>query len=235
MISEKKLAVVFTSLWREITPLAERFVRHQNLQMSRFTLPMSSDVTAGMRGISGELGFRLFCSAKSNNLEPMDLSTDTISELADETVAYIRRFRQFNRVEVQLPDRNAIADAELLAQRLCIFFDSSRGPLLLRPQFAGVGALDACEGDVLAGDTLFEIKSADRTLRVIDIRQLLVYCAINFATRKYEIRNVGIVNPRSGLFFVQPLTEMVREVSGGSVPDILSTIVEFACRQTPSN
>lgn len=235
MISEKKLAVVFTSLWKEITPLAERFVRRQNLQMTRFDLPMYSDVSANMRGVSSELGFRLFCSAKEKKVESRQLDSDTVSELARQTVAYIRRFRQFNRVEVSDPDQNAIKDAEKLAARLCKFFDDSRGPLILRPQFAGVGALDACEGDVLAGETLFEVKSADRSLRVIDIRQLLVYCAINFASKKYTIRNIGIFNPRSGLFFVQPLSVIVREVSGGSVPDILSRIVEFACQQTPSN
>lgn len=235
MISEKKLAVVFTSLWKEITPLAERFVRRQNLQMTRFDLPMHSDVSASMRGVSSELGFRLFCSAKANKVESRQLDNDTVSELARQTVAYIRRFRQFNRVEVSDPDQNAIQDAEMLAARLCKFFSDSRGPLILRPQFAGVGALDACEGDVLAGETLFEVKSADRSLRVIDIRQLLIYCAINFASKNYTIRNIGIFNPRSGLFFVQPLSDIVREVSGGSVPDILSRIVEFACQQTPSN
>ena len=78
--------------------------------------------------------------------------------------------------------------------------------------------------------TLFEVKAGDRSFRATDVRQLLVYCALNHAAGAFRIRNVGLVNPRVGTRALVGLDECALQMAGASAPDLLAAIVHELSR-----
>ncbi|WPO43337.1 hypothetical protein [Tardiphaga sp. 42S5] len=100
-------------------------------------------------------------------------------------------------------------------------------PIETKPQFSGCGIIDSCEGDVYFDGQLFEIKAGDRNIRSVDLRQLLVYSALNFAEKKRKIERVGLFNPRIGTYFSSTIEELCIEISGRSAIEMLSELVRI--------
>lgn len=230
MISEKKFALGFASFWNDAMPMGERFVRQQNLQLQRFTRPLWPDVPSRLRGVTNELGFQLFCKSRELGNMPLELPETVVSQLAEQSARFIRRFREYSRKEVAEATPEARREACELAERLAFFFGEHEPqvPIVCKPAFPGCGRIDPCEGDALAGETLYEVKAGDRAFRTVDLRQVLCYCALNHAARRYSISRVGLVNPRVGVFFVHPLDWLCREVSGVASTELFAEILDFA-------
>ncbi len=81
-----------------------------------------------------------------------------------------------------------------LAHNLSTFFRYAKArthftirTIRVSPRFEGCGWLDECEADFLTSNVLVEVKAGDRAFRSIDLRQVLIYCALNFASKKYDI------------------------------------------------
>lgn len=233
MISEKKLSVTYTSFWKTVTPLADRYVRLQNTLLERFQAPMALGVTSKMRGVTNELGFRIFCKCYAEGLSVADLDAQSVDALETEAIDFITRFRESSRQEVLPPGAEATHEARLIAQRLLFYYHrryDRRSLIELRPEFPGVGILDTCAGDVLADSTLYEIKAAERSFRVVDVRQVLVYCALNYAASRYRIDSVALLNPRMGTYFSIPVEELALQVSGAPAAELFGEILEFVER-----
>ncbi|WP_456703132.1 hypothetical protein [Bradyrhizobium sp. USDA 4449] len=93
------------------------------------------------------------------------------------------------------------------------------------PHFAGCGFLNPCVGDVLIGHELYEVKAGDRQFRSTDIRQLITYCALNYAAGNYAITQAGCVNPRRGTYFALDLDAIAHAMAGKSATELFSDIV----------
>lgn len=99
--------------------------------------------------------------------------------------------------------------------------------MTVSPHFPGCGFVDESEGDLLIGNTLYEIKSADRNFRLVDFRQVLVYLALNTSARTYDIRSVGLINPRTGDYFEIKVDEFARSISGKHSTELFSEVISF--------
>lgn len=95
------------------------------------------------------------------------------------------------------------------------------------PQFPGCGVLGPAVGDVLVGDILFEIKAVARTFRAIDIRQLLVYSALDSAGPRHHIGRVGLYNPLQGVWEEWDLDDLCLTVAGLPANEILHRLVTY--------
>ena len=84
-----------------------------------------------------------------------------------------------------------------------------------------------CKADVLFGETLYDIKAGDRDFRLVDVRQLITYCALNHAVSNYTINKVGVVNPRLGVFFNVGVDELVEGMTGTSAVELFEEITTF--------
>jgi len=135
--------------------------------------------------------------------------------------------RQYSRVEASELDQIGMSEAKKLAIRIERFFSQQWQCIVPSPRFPGCGWLDEAEGDVLADGVLFEIKAGDRNVRSIDLRQVLVYCALNFVSKSYNILKICILNPRTGCYLHDDLESLCRGCGGASAADTLGEIAEY--------
>lgn len=228
MITEKLFASSHHAFWHDLLPMGEHYIRSVNHDLERFDKPMRARSSPAVRGIVNELSFRLFVRATTEGIAVEELQPPAIADAVSSATAFIKSFRQHGRGPMQLPDERAIQEAIDLARRTGDFFRQATGAqLLLQPSFQGCGWLSACEGDVLASDALYEVKAGARLFRMLDVRQVLLYCALNFSSKAYEIREVGLVNPREGTYFTETLSRLCDLLAGRSSIEILSEIVEY--------
>jgi hypothetical protein len=88
--------------------------------------------------------------------------------------------------------------------RLCARYDAlysvfPKGPALeFCPTFPGAGFLNSSEGDIGIGKSLIEVKTTTRKPAGMDIRQLMVYAALDANAGKKRWSDIGIFNPRRG-------------------------------------
>jgi hypothetical protein len=230
VISEQELANLHSEFWRQLLPMCENYVRSRNRQLGRFAPPLASKLPAHSRGTINEFGFRLFAASEILDSDIDDLPADIVAHSYLEAMTYI--YGPKASIE-NGSDAQSIQEAKSLAKRLRLFFQKANArPLTVFPAFNGCGVVDECVGDVIGGDSLFEVKAGGRNFRGIDIRQVLVYCALNYASPVHSISRVCLVNPRGGVFLEESLEDLARDASGRSSADVLSELIEFISEPT---
>jgi hypothetical protein len=83
------------------------------------------------------------------------------------------------------------------------------------PEVQGNGILASCFADLSVGMTLYEVKTVSRHFQSRDLRQLLVYLALESATGSSRWQYGGLLNPRLGVFCSFSVDWLVRRLSGG--------------------
>ncbi len=213
--------------------MGEHYIRTVNLELARFVAALDSSSDPRFHGIVNELAFRLFVRTSKEGRLLKSLTESEITASVLEAKRFIESFRQHGRGRVPKPGEAEIRESIVLAQRMKTFFDRvSVSPLIFQPIFTGCGWLNECEGDILSSNVLYEIKSGERTFRMLDVKQLLVYCALNFSAKSYDIAEVSLVNPREGTYFSEPLNRLCELLSGQSAMEVLGDIVEYISEST---
>lgn len=98
--------------------------------------------------------------------------------------------------------------------------------VIVKPVFEGCGFVDASVGDVLAGDCLYEIKAGRRSFRSSDLRQLLVYVALEMQKSGKLTNKVGLFNPRMGVSYVSKLETVSFEMSGKAARQLVFDLID---------
>jgi hypothetical protein len=226
VITEKRLAISHLSFWERTIPMGTVYVRRVNLSPERYVQPLLSDLVQE-RGVINEAAFRLLCAAARAGGGISALTESDTQRSVAEAVAFIRRFRQFSREPVADPDRASVLEAITLGQRLERFVGLDKAPVVFAPRFPGCGCVDECNGDLLQGDCLCAIKAGDSGFRTQDLRQVLVYCALNFASRTYPINAVCLVNPRRGVYWTEKVDALCLAIAGTSPADVYGEIIDY--------
>lgn len=207
--------------------MATGYIRQRNLHLSRFAEPLSSSGDDN-RGLINEMAFRLYAQSRRDDTTVGRLRPDSVVASMEAALHFIRRFREYSRAPIGEPSKAGIREAKSLAVRLERFVQGLRPQrVVVSPAFAGCGWLDECNGDLLLDDMLCEVKSPGGKFRGWDLRQVLVYAALNFQTKAYVIRTVCLVNPRLGLFLKEDLEDLCYELSGTAAADLLGEIVAY--------
>lgn len=227
MTSETRFASSFTSVWREVTPLSDGYWSIENLLARRVLTPIPNRAPKELRGLVNELAFIVFCDlVKSHGRTTREDVLSSVMRSIPEAVTYINRVSSADEIKIEIVDTVCVREAAHIALRLLSFFPTG-AKLTVRPKFAGCGIIPACEGDVLVGDCLYEVKAGDRGFRVADLRQLLVYATLAHASNELSFSRIGLFNPRTGVAWTRTLDEVCRAVSGLLANDVFPRIVEF--------
>lgn len=227
MISEKQFAVLYTSFWAAVLPLGETAVRRMNLRVARVFNPLQADAPAAYNGFVNELAFRLVELSYRGGAG--SVGEESVPEVYASTEGYIMRLPRASVPASRREREAAIRDAVVIGERLAGMIGDARGErsITFRPQFSGCGRLDACQGDVLIGDELWEVKSGDRQFRQTDVRQILIYCALNHAAKTRPIDRFSLVNPRAGIVADGTVTDLVHDIAGCDPGTLFDEIIEY--------
>ncbi len=228
MISERKLASGFASLWHEVTPMADTYWRTQNLYTTHFARPIENIVNPQLRAFTSELAFETFFQQRDNSFVSRQGARALAITCAPRVVTYISRFADGIVPAVASEEEAAIEEALTLLNRLTMYFGEveARKPLTIRPSFPGCGIVNDCQGDVVAGNTLYEVKAVDRGFRITDLRQLIIYAALGRSSRAFRFERLGLLNPRTSQCWVRDVDEISYAIAGTSGVELLDAVVE---------
>lgn len=237
MISERKLVSSHSSFWRNAMPMAETFVRRMNRTLDRVVPPCEGAYKGIRNSLISELSFRAYCEICNDQKLISNLATDAdwLSKSADGVRRYISRLER-SEIPPAPMSVGEINEALLLAKNLRngIKYSNPGKTVSPRPIFIGCGIVDNCEGDMLVGDALYELKNVERDFRLTDIRQLLTYCALNLASGQRQINTVGLINARSGLAYKMSVNTLSLSVAGVSANELLGEVIRYITVDTPS-
>ncbi len=229
MIDASTFANSYNAFWNAQTPTCEHFVHRLNLDgYERFRPPMAESGTAKRRALIAEYAFSLFVERVADVTAGANKRTEDAIWRAAWRAAEIR-LRPYSAQGIDLDNNLSDEESHEVQQiltRLNHFFARIKRSVTLRPVFSGCGIVDASEGDVIFGGTIYEIKTVDRPFRSSDIRQAITYAALNFASKQFPIDSIGLFNPRRGTFCDVNLEEMCLEISGRPSEDFLAIVVQ---------
>ena len=244
MITERHFASSFPDFWQELLPLltpscvhllnAGYVERLQDESGFEIVAVETSEETRDAAVVS-EFAYHLAKEAFQRSLSVKDAFDDnTIRSMAQTSGIEIVNTYEGRNV---LPEANLNA-AELdegleLANRYESFARCHGGAerCAFQVPIKGCGFLQACRADLVIGDDyLVEVKTVKRSLAGKDIRQLVVYLALNSVTNPHPWQYAGFFNPRRATFHRFRTRALIDLMSGGkSVVDVYTELLDFTC------
>ena len=207
MISERQFSEQLSGFWNQCLPLltpqavTEMNIHGNPMPDSRgfVAKPLEPKEDSANNDLVADTGFGIFTAAIQAGKSVYSIrNTALLKQVSESAVERINRLRR-TEGRGQVKHLRGMDDSMGLAVRLEDFFEGEgAGELVIQPRFKGCGILDSCYGDLLMGNTLYEVKCIERNLRSIDIRQILAYCALNYQSKQFDITDVCIVNRGEG-------------------------------------
>ena len=238
MISERIAARSFESIWRTRLPmLTPAFMNAFNRQFVKPIVrggkplpPVSaSSSVSDAPDLVAELGIQIAKSAVEGRIPVEDVARHQPSLHG----AWLRSLELVSRYEGRQPDPNAVQlnaddtqEAVRLAGTLSAFLDQFDDDAYFGPLVPGAGALSRCEADLAVGRELVEVKTVSRRFRSLDLRQLLVYLALDWAGGEPRWTRGCLVNPRRAEWADFEVDWLTRRLAGRAAVDVLADLVD---------
>lgn len=177
--------------------MGETFWRAQHAHILQKWEPIKTNAYRFSRAFINELAFVAFTNivkAGENN----NVLKAYVENGIETATAYISRF-QNNLNTYQLTENDNFRSDDFMLAGLYDYFSSVgvMNDTILRPKFAGCGEIMAAEGDLIVGQTLYEIKAGNRPFRILDLRQVLTYCALNSLQPISTINEIALLKSTS--------------------------------------
>jgi hypothetical protein len=230
VISVSAFCKMHSSFWKGVAPTTDIFVRRLNLGHYDREFPeMVIPTLPARRGFINEVAFAAFCHTikggqgwppRSLSKAELDYAVGSVRSLP------IRKEVQGETKQQDGPIAEEVVDIEEQRDRLMrfVFLNRSIDTLVVEPVFPGCGIIDASKGDLIISDILFEVKAGDRLFRSIDVRQLIMYSALNHISKSFRIKRLGLFNPRIGVSATIPIDDLCFEISGKNSTELFSEI-----------
>lgn len=242
MISERTFASGFSPLWQSAFPLlTPNFIQVFNREyVERFrncrgklVRPVKRGADVDAPDLVAELAFQAAKLATRNGMGVADLFRDAslVAQAWESSLSLLRMYEGVTDEEGrELPNQAEIDDAFLLAKNIRAFLPASSVGTEFSPRIPGAGAMPECEADLAVGDKLVEVKTVTRNFSSRDLRQLLVYLALDWVSGNRRWKNGCLLNPRRGLKADFVVESLVKRISGTSVGDVFRELVDGICR-----
>jgi hypothetical protein len=231
MISEKKFINGYGFFWGSILPMSKVFLRKMNkdLLLSTNDYYLDSATDGRRRSFISLLGFNLFANSIGINNYLQLIKQNGIEEVENLTRNQLKNY-EFQEIGLlsKLTEIE-INEAIELAIRMRKFFIKyeSNSQINISPFFKGCGFIENCFGDVIVNNTLYELKAVQRNFQVVDYKQLITYCALNYMSRQYDIKEIALYNPRSGNYFKHNIDQFSMMISGKPSTILFGEVIEF--------
>ncbi len=219
MISEISFSRGYTSFWTEYAPWISDYVSSINKGLiERLQYPIEFGDDTIHRSINNIIAFTLFkniIKENDNNIEKAFIEAKKIS------ANYPR-----NNLESYVLSENYKKIIQRQCERLVRRYKGK--PIEFYPQFSGCGIMESCQGDVFYNEILAEIKAGERGILSSDIKQIIIYCSLNWLSNNPKtIKSVEFYNPRQGILWECELEELIMNISNLPIEDLFDQIGKY--------
>lgn len=243
MISERTFARSFPGFWEELLPLLTPSFVHIINEAFKVSLtdqfevaiePVPKNPQTRDAAVVAEFAFFLAKIAVDNEMHIDDVFNNrSLKERAERSALEI--VTKYEGGRTYLPDKLGPAELDegmALARNYEQFFEERcKGERTeFGPKIPGAGFLAECKADISVGTTLFEVKTVNRNLAGKDIRQLVVYLALQGVTGRRRWETAGFFNPRRAIYNEFEVDKLIQRMSGGkSSAEVFQDLVDFVC------
>lgn len=240
MISERAFAKSFASFWQELVPLlTPRFVAlfneayEKNLVDENGAPLRSVPIEPGIRAdIVAEFAFWSARLLRESGRDPAALfdATEIVQEASRRAFELVQQYEGVKPDVLEPLSPTELQQGIELAKSYASLYRACQPitSIEFNPRFQGCGFLDAAEGDLGIDGTLVEVKTTTRSIAGKDLRQLLVYLALDAGTGRQRWSHIAVFNPRRGTYHCAEVDALLLRVSGGKPRvDVLRDLVEF--------
>ncbi len=238
MISEKDVATQFNGLWDDVLPLlTPSFVRLFNAansdDLTEHAQSKFSKISIGpnveKHDLVAEFSFHIAKISVERNISvgAFDVNSDHFMNAYRAAISFLSKYASDNdRISLN-PDE--VSEALSLATQYDYFYSHIKPTMIeFSPRIAGAGYLGACNADLSLDDTLYEIKTVSRNIAGKDIKQLILYLALQYSTGTRRWPHAGFFNPRKALHYKFSVDHLIYRTSGGrSTTEVFADIVDF--------
>ena len=238
MISERTISRSFESVWKSHFPmLNSRFMLSFN---RRFTKPITDAQGAKMAPVpppsnhpspdlAAEFGIQIAKMAIANRCTSEEIvqKQETLNRAWESTLGLINRY-EGRKITPSLKHAESywLRDSIRLSSNLCAFIEHTEGAREFGPILPGTGFIPMCEADLSMGCTLVEIKTVSRGFSSQDLKQVLIYLALDWASGKERWNRAALVNPRRACCSSFGVDWLVRRTSGRSCSETFGEFID---------
>ncbi len=238
MISERSIAAKFDGFWSDSLPLlTASFVKVFNEASSEY---LDVYTSSGLKeqllnsninkpDLVAEFSFqlaKLICET-STSIDSVRNNESSINIAFERSLKFLKKYgtATYNT----LLNVYEVEDAFNLAGQYELFFSHLNAQVVeFNPQIVGAGFLKECSADLSVDSTLYEIKTVSRNISGRDIKQLLLYLALQYSTGNQKWLYAGFYNPRKALHYRFPVEHLIENTSGGrSSSEVFMDIIDF--------
>jgi hypothetical protein len=233
VISERTFAQSELWVWQHVAPRVGDVLRYLNANARNYAPEVSVKVSPARRTFISDLSFRVAEVAHAAGMEVVDVcEAGRLEPIIVASSSYVSRLTQEESVVRALSSREREAIVQEAANIVALVHGEGSS-VQWRPPFRGCSRVIACEGDVLGGRVLWELKSRGAILKGRasnfepgDLRQCMVYAALDYAAGLSRFDAVGLCNPLIGRSIVIGVDKLCLDAAGASGPRVLSLIAE---------
>jgi hypothetical protein len=244
MISEHSFANSFSSFWTEFFPmLTPSFVSiinecYEKRLKDIFGKPLNT-VSKNPSGINAsivsEYAFFIVKIAidKKVKVNKILLNEQLIKLAGHNAIKIISQYEgtsEYKQIQFTKEDLDEIKKLALNYEN---FLDerSSWKNIEINPIIPGAGFLSQCKADLSIEDTLFEVKTVNRNIASKDIKQLIVYLALQFATGERRWKKAGFFNPRKAVYHEFFVDNIIYKISGKPTIEVFQDFIDYVCKR----
>ena len=230
MIGEKIFIKRYQIFWKTLFPMSKHFLDRVKFHCENNSTFLNFNTLNLRWSFVSEIAFMIFVDIveKANDKEVYKeyiLESPKYKNIEKKVKDKFLLFDNVNRTPKSLSE-DELNDAIRMAMLMDNHFND-KNSLITMPYFKGCGLIDECFGDVIMGDTLYEIKSVSGNFIMEHFKQVFVYFALNYISKNYSLKNIAIYNPRKDLCFKIPIQQFAVVIAGKSYVDLISDFERF--------
>lgn len=231
MISELAFIRSYNTFWKSLFPGGDDYVRLINSALGKkFDKPLAFEDIPNRRALINGISFSIFELYTVDGIKISDIDKLKPGSLLLKKIL-LKEKKSLSNLRFGEKFSSKINDEELkviksISKRLIGEY-SKKNQLIIRPKFKGCGILFEANGDILYSSTLSEVKAGDRNFNIQDIRQLYVYLALNHQSKEYQIDQIELCNPRTGVVWCEYIDIVSDNIAGSSTIEIYNEIINF--------
>ena len=242
MISERILAGGFSPIWQGAFPLLtpnfiQAFNRHHVEPLRKKSGGRARAATRGADVNAPDLAAEMGVQAARISTDGGISIADVFADDALVARAWERSLELYVRYEGVLPsgsrdpaERAEVEEARMLAENIALFIADGEGNVAFGPRIPGFGVVPECEADLAVGRQLVEVKTVRRNFSSRDLKQMLLYFALDWVSGRRRWKSGCLLNPRRAIRADFVVEALVRRISGTSVAEAFRSLLEGISR-----